>query len=175
MLPRETRERAERRTRAPGRRMREPRLEIERRADGQLWATRGARSAPVRPRACFPWSEPARYVSLRDFDDEEVAFVRDVRELEPSAREALEGALAEAGFVLDIESIDEIEEEVEIRAWRVRTSRGARSFQTPRDEWPREAPGGGILIRDVSGDLFRVRDAAALDERSRRLLWAFVD
>jgi hypothetical protein len=27
-------------------------------------------------------------------------------------------------------------------------------FQTPRDEWPREVPGGGLLIRDVAGELY---------------------
>ena len=44
-----------------------------------------------------------------------------------------------------------------------------------RDEWPRELAGGGILIRDVSGDLYRIGEPAKLDARSRKLLWAYVD
>jgi len=31
------------------------------------------------------------------------------------------------------------------------------------------------LIRDVAGGLYHLADPAALDKRSRALLWAFVD
>ncbi len=88
---------------------------------------------------------------------------------------SLEIALAEAGFVLEIEQLLAIDEEIEIRTWQVRTCTGERSFQTPRDEWPREVPGGGLIIRDVAGDLFYVPDPDALDSASQRLLWPFVD
>jgi hypothetical protein len=36
-------------------------------------------------------------------------------------------------------------------------------------------PGGGILIRDVAGDLYHVRNPEDMDAVSRRWLWAFVD
>jgi hypothetical protein len=36
-------------------------------------------------------------------------------------------------------------------------------------------PGGGLLIRDVAGDLYHVPDPSDLDRKSRELLWAFVD
>jgi hypothetical protein len=36
-------------------------------------------------------------------------------------------------------------------------------------------PGGGIVIRDVAGDLYHVADPKRMDDRSKRLLWAFVD
>ena len=66
-------------------------------------------------------------------------------------------------------------EEVEIRTWKVETRQGPRSFQTRLDDWPTEVPGGGIVIRDVSGDLYLVADPNGLDEGSRERLWAFVD
>jgi hypothetical protein len=34
---------------------------------------------------------------------------------------------------------------------------------------------GGLLIRDVAGDLYHLAEPAKLDKRSRELLWAFVD
>ena len=77
--------------------------------------------------------------------------------------------------MLEIEELLAIDEEIEIRTWKVRTCTGERSFQTPRDEWPREVPGGGLIIRDVAGDLFYVPDPEALDSASQRLLWPFVD
>ena len=162
--------------RGPAPRRQVPALLLERRADAQVWATtREGVAKPVIVFRCFPWTEPDRFVSLRDEDGDEVALVRDASDLEPASRKVLEDALVEAGFVLEIDAIISVEEEIEIRCWKVQTRQGERSFQTPRDEWPREVPGGGLLIRDVSGDLFFVSDPAALDDKSRRLLWAFVD
>ena len=50
-----------------------------------------------------------------------------------------------------------------------------RSFQTHLDDWPRALPNGGILIRDVAGDLYRIAPPSQMDRKSRELLWAFVD
>jgi hypothetical protein len=150
-------------------------LHLRRGSDGQLFAEGRAGSAPVRVVRCFPWSEPGRYLSLRDADDEEVALVRDVSELKPESRRALAHSLLEAGFVLEIEAILDVDEEIEIRTFRVRTRQGVRKFQTMRDEWPRDLPGGGLLVRDVVGDLYLLRDPEALDARSRKLVRAFLD
>jgi len=84
-------------------------------------------------------------------------------------------ALLEAGFVMEIVRLESVEEEVEIRQWNVEALQGARLFQTRLDDWPRELPGGGVLIRDLAGDLCVVPDPGALDKHSRSLLWAFVD
>jgi len=150
-------------------------LRVERGRDGQLWAERDGELRAVWVRRCFPWSEPTRYVSLLDHDRNEFALVPDVGALEPGSREALEDALAEAGFVLQVERIRSVDEEVEIRVWEVDTRQGPRTFQTRLDDWPREVPGGGYVIRDVAGDLYHVAAPQKLDDRSRRLLWAYVE
>ena len=143
--------------------------------DGRLLAVVGGKVVPVRLRQCFPWTEPSRHLSLRDTDDEEVGFVEDPADLAPGSRDALERALAEASFVLDVLRVLSVEEEVEIRQWRVETVQGARAFQTHLDDWPRTLPNGALLIRDVAGDLYRIADPTGMDPRSRELLWAFVD
>lgn len=145
------------------------------RADGSLCVTRGETVIPVTVRPCFPWSESRRYISLRDDDHNEVALVKDAATLDPESRAALEQALAEAGFLLEVTQVHTVEEEVEIRHWRVRTRQGERTFQTRLDDWPRSLPDGGFLIRDVAGDLYHIAAPEALDKRSRELLWAFVD
>src|SRR5205085_9319857 len=106
---------------------------------------------------------------------DEVALVDDPAELEPVSRAALERALAEAGFVLRVTRVHAIDEEVEIRHWVVETAQGPRTFQTHLDEWPQALPDGGLLIRDVAGDLYTLPAPADLDRRSRELLWAYVD
>ena len=73
---------------------------------------------------CFPWSEPSRFISLRDRDDDEFALIRDPDELDADSCAALEVGLAEAGFVLEIVGVEKCEEEVEIRTWVVRTRQG---------------------------------------------------
>ncbi len=150
-------------------------LRLAHRSDGQLWATRDQEECVVRVRRAFPWSEPARFISLRDALDREFALVAEPAALDPISRRALDAALAAAGFVFAVTAVREIEEEVEIRTWRVVTRQGARTFQTRLDDWPRTLPEGGLLIRDVAGDLYRIEHLAALDEGSRELLWAFVD
>lgn len=143
--------------------------------DGRLLVLVDDRPVAVRLRQCFPWSEPHRHLSLRDAEDKEVVLIEDPELLAPESRRALEGALAEAGFVLDVTRVVDIEEEVEIRQWTVETRQGKRCFQTHLDDWPRVLPGGGLLIRDVGGDLYRLGDPVAMDRTSRELLWAFVD
>ncbi len=142
-------------------------------ADGQLWAERGGRRAAVVVHRCFPWSDPLRHISLRDHDEEEFAFVGDTSELDGASRAALERALAVAGFLLEITAVEDVSEEVEIRHWVVRTRQGARRFQTRLDDWPVEIAGGGLLIRDLAGDLYHVPDPEALDPASRKWLWAY--
>lgn len=151
----------------------EPR--IERRLDGQLWLAQDGKAHAVRIARCFPWSARDRFISLRDDERRERLLVEDPAALDRASREALEDALVEADFVLEVERVHAIDEEIEIRCFDVETRQGRRRFQTKRDDWPRVVPGGGVLIRDVAGDLFYVPRPAALDARSRALLDVFVD
>ena len=152
-----------------------PELVLRSGADGRLVAMVDGAPVAVRLRQCFPWSEPDRHLSLRDNEDNEIALVRDPSDLDPESRDALERAVAEAGFVLEVTRVVSIEEEVEIRQWVVETRQGGRSFQTHLDDWPRALPSGGLLIRDVGGDLYRLVAPDEMDRKSRELLWAFVD
>ena len=68
--------------------------------------------------------------------------------------------------MLEVTRVVSIDEEVEIRQWTVETRHGPRSFQTHLDDWPRLLPGGGLLIRDVAGDLYRLT-VTELDKKSR--------
>jgi len=150
-------------------------LKIERRQDGRLWGRDGEREIVLRVRHCFPWSSPGKYVSLRDDQENEIALIRDLAELDAETRLLIEQALAESCFVMDIEAILSLDEEFEIRTWQVRTKQGLRKFQTRRDEWPYVLGNGGLLIRDVAGDLFCIRNPHALDESSWKRLSPFVD
>ena len=112
----------------------------------------------------------AGFDNVTFLSEDKVTFVEDAGDGLHAARNALD-----SGFVLDVTRVVAIEEEVEIRQWTVETKQGNRSFQTHLDDWPRVLPGGGLLIRDVAGDLYRLADPKDMDRASRELLWAFVD
>ncbi len=151
-------------------------LKLERLDDGRLMAQRdGAQAVPVSPQLCFPWSDPGRYISLRDGGDREVALIEDLDGLDPGSQQAVRAGLKESAFVFEIERVLSLETEFELRHWKVLTRQGPLSFQTKLDQWPWQTPRGGLLLRDVAGNLLHIPDSAALDRASRRLIWAFVD
>lgn len=144
--------------------------------DGRLLCV-GADGAQqsVRVVRCFPWSEPSRYVSLRNDADAELCFIDRLDALDPESRRALESALVAAGFVLSIVAVSSVEEDFEIRKWQVQTAQGPRSFQTPLDVWPHPTPSGELVVADVAGDLYVFPKPDQLDADSKKLLWAFID
>jgi hypothetical protein len=129
---------------------------------------------PVEARLCFPWSAPNRFVSLRDDEGSEVAFVENPGALDEDSRSALSQALSETRFTLKINAIVSIERDFELRVWKVETDAGARTFQTKIDDFPLPLQDGSYLIKDLAGDLFWVEDPEKLPRQSRELLWAYV-
>src|SRR3979409_1160695 len=115
---------------------------------GQLLLHSQRGSIPVRPVACFLLSAAELYFS---------------------SRAALEITLRQTRFVFEVTGIEQVEDEFELRTWSVKTHQGPRSFQTKLDEWPRKLENGGVIIRDLSGDLYQIKDPAALDPASQKL------
>src|SRR3989442_10924874 len=126
-------------------------LTLERRADGRLWAGRGDAARAVWVRRCFPWSDPGRFLSLRDDAEEEFALVRDPAELDAESQRVLEAALVAAGFVFTITRVVAIDEEVEIRHWRGGTPQGGRALPTRVDRRPRAVPPRRPVICPAAG------------------------
>ena len=144
-------------------------------ADGRLRVEVGGLTVSVVVRRCFPWSEPGKFISLRDDENVEIVLVDDPDRLDEASRLVLEQALAAAGFVLEVTRVISVREEIEILHWDVETRQGNRTFQTRLDDWPRVLPGGGVLIRDVAGDLYHVPAPEAMDRKSRELMYSFVE
>ena len=126
--------------------------------------------------ALFSVVRAAAASSLRDDDDEELALVEDPRRSRPESREALEQALGRRGASSSkSRGCSRSRKKWKSGSGGVETKHGPRLFQTHLDDWPRVLPKGGLLIRDVAGDLYLLAAPHDLDKRSRELLWAFVD
>ncbi len=144
--------------------------------DGTVWFRRGdEKEIRVNLHLCFPWSAPGRYLSLRDEKKNELVLIEDPAELDGASRAALQALADDTRFVFTITEIESADPDFELRVWKVTTREGKRRFQTKLDDWPRPLPDGSLLIRDIAGDLYRVADPEGLDQKSRRILWAFMD
>ena len=148
---------------------------LERRVDGKLWVVCDATAVAVEVVRCFPWTEPTRFLSLRDSHGTEHAFIDQLEELDTESQKALGPGLSRSGFVLDIVRIERIEEDFELRAFVVDTLQGPRRFQTALDAWPRRVECGALVLEDVYGDLYRIAQPEKLDQRSSELLRLLVD
>lgn len=148
---------------------------LRRGAGGLLEVVRKDKRTPVKVCQSFPWTHPGRFLSLRDSEGKEKAFINNIEDLDAESQAALFEELTDARFVLEVTRILSIELEYEINNWTIETRQGARTFQTKKDAFPWEAPNGGYLLRDVAGDLYFIRDPEQMDDKSQRLLWAWVD
>lgn len=150
-------------------------IRLQRRPDGCLLLVKDDQTVPVTAKFCFPWSQPGKYISLRDEHNHEQALIERPEQLDDASRELLEDALVQAGFVFRVTRVDKLEHDFEIRVWKVQTEQGPYTFQTALDEWPRPIPSGGLLLRDIAGNLFVLPDPQQLDAKSRKVLWSFID
>jgi hypothetical protein len=157
-------------------RVQEPtRYKLELRLDGRLWLVKGSEASPVEVVRCLPWTRPEKWLSLRDGGGVERAFIGDLWELDNDSRAALNAVLSRSAFVLEVTRVLGVEEDFELRSFQVETEQGPRRFQTSLDAWPRELAGGGLVLEDVHGDLYRLSTPNALDAQSRKWLRALLD
>ena len=101
--------------------------------------------------------------------------VERIEDLDNESAQALNLALDEAEFTLEITKIHSIDRRFELRIWKVDTVHGPRTFEIRIDDWPRVLPNGGLSISDLAGDLYTIPDKEKLDKRSRRLLFSYAD
>ena len=123
---------------------------------------------------CFPWTAAGKYLSLRNAEGKELCFLESPDELDPHSRKLLEQEITQSTGTFQIESIQSLRKEIELRCWEVTTTRGPRSFQTELDEWPRALPDGSFLIEDLFGDLYIISGLDKLDSASAKLFWPLI-
>lgn len=150
-------------------------LRLSRSPDGRTMVERNGEWVAVRVSSCFPWSAPDTYLSLRDSENIELALIPSLDDMNDGDRAILTQALRDAAFAFQVTRVVLVKKEFEIRQWEVICVEGPRVFQTKVDDWPRPLPPHGLLITDVTGDVYVIPDWTALDKQSRRELAPFVE
>ncbi len=124
----------------------------------------------VRPVQASPLAHTDRYVSLLDIKNEEVAFIRDMSDLDEDSRKVIEEELDHRYLRATIQRIESIQMEYGVTYWNVMTERGRREFVIRGHENTHWASDTRLLLTDVDGNRFEVVDYTLLDPHSVTLI-----
>lgn len=120
----------------------------------------------VMPYRAFPFTDPDKYISIRDGignDSKEIGIIKDLNQMPKETVELLKRQLDIRYFMPVIKKINDIKEEYGYSYWNVLTDRGECRFTVPL--------GTGNVIRlsenrlivaDIDGNRFEVPDISAL-------------
>ncbi len=121
----------------------------------------------------FPHSDPDRYLGFLDARDKDkvIGLVVDPGQLDDASRRIADAALAGHYLIPTITRIHSMKEEFGAFYFDVETDRGRRKFVAKgvRDG-VEEVREDEVLIPDVDGNRYRIRDWDALDAKSRAFL-----
>jgi hypothetical protein len=134
----------------------------------------GTQYVPVTALRAYPVSAPDEGVALMDAEGHEIFWINDLKQLsEPLQLQVLQ-ALNEREFLPEILQLTHVSSFATPSTWSVRTDRGNTQFMLKGEEDIRRLTGTVLLINDVNGVQFMIRDLAAMDKHSRKLLDRFL-
>jgi uncharacterized protein DUF1854 len=136
----------------------------------------GARSyLKVSVLRAFPLSEPNRFLSIRDGANEEVGLIVDPEQLSVENQKLIEEYLERRYLVPVVTRIVSARERFGTVDWTMETDRGLCRFTTRnlRENIQRPAP-GRIIINDVDGNRYDIRDIDKLSVEGQELLFRHI-
>ena len=129
----------------------------------------------LEPRRLFPVTNAEMFITLLDHDEKEVAFVRDLQELDPASADELRKCFKEYYRIPKVTKLLESDEKFGSLTWKVETDRGTVSFRIRnRHSDIKCLDGKRVLIRDTNDNRYESPDYTALDMHSRRLLFSYL-
>lgn len=151
-------------------------FQIHRNPHGQLVCidAQGQVHVGVVPVRAFPITAPDEGLSLVAPEGHEVAWIDRLQALAEPTRALIEEELAQREFMPEITRLVAVSSFATPSTWQVETDRGPTQLVLKGEEDIRRLPGGRLLIADRAGVSFLIRDPAALDRSSRRLLDRFL-
>jgi len=150
-------------------------FELSRNAYGKLVLTTpdGQTHVGVMPVRAFPIQAPENGIALVDADGHELAWVDALADVPQPTQSLMREALEAREFIPVIQAILSVTSFSTPCTWGVRTDRGDTRFVLRGDEDIRRLGGNTLLITDAHGIHFLIRDSAALDRDSRKILDRF--
>ena len=130
----------------------------------------------LEPRRLFPITNTDMFITLLDKEEKEAAFVRDLKEIDPDSRRALEECFAEFYMIPKIVRINYIDEKFGALTMSVETDRGPVSFRIRnRNSDIKKLYGTKrIVIRDSNDNRYEIPNLDELDTQSMRLIYSYL-
>ncbi|GAA4340936.1 DUF1854 domain-containing protein [Pigmentiphaga soli] len=148
---------------------------LARNAFGRLvWSAPGAAGEEVVPVRAFPLGDPDGCIALVNAAGRELAWIERLDALPEAMRRLVSEELAGRDFMPGILRIVSVSGYATPCTWQVETDRGPAVLSLRSEQDIRRVAPSSLLIADGNGLHFLVRDVAALDRASRRLLDRFL-
>lgn len=152
------------------------RFELSRAASGRLVlidADGRVHEGVIAVRA-FPVAAPDEGFSLVSAEGRELVWFDRLSDLPPRTRALVEEELAAREFMPEIRRLKRVSSFATPSSWDVETDRGDTTLVLGGEEYIRRLGRGALLIEDVDGIHYLIRDLASLDRTSRKLLDRFL-
>jgi len=122
----------------------------------------------VKPAWASPLNHPDRYLALLNGKSEEIVMLADPSELPAESWHVLQEELNRRYLTAQVQRVTDANAEFGATYWHVDTDRGPRDFVTQSLQENVQWLGPGhLLLTDVDGNRFEIRDVSALDARSQ--------
>ena len=129
----------------------------------------------LEPRRLFPVTNANMFITLLDHDEREVAFVRDLEELDRDSANALLECFKEYYRIPQITRLIDSSEKFGSLTWKVETDRGPISFRIRNRHSDIKCFGNKrVLIRDTNDNRYEIDDYKLLDAHSKHLLFSYL-
>ena len=130
----------------------------------------------LEPRRLFPVSDLDNYITLLDEDENEVAFIRRMDEIDKESAKALNECFREFYFIPKIYAVTDVDDHAGVCNWSVKTDRGDITFRirNVRNDIKYSPATQEIRIRDTNDNRYLVPNYLELDRRSQRLINSYL-
>jgi hypothetical protein len=134
----------------------------------------GEEIAGVTPVRAFPITDPEDGYSLVDAHGHEVVWVEQVSSLPADIAFVFKEELQRRDFMPVIRRIAGVSSYITPCDWHVETDRGVTKFTLKGEEDIRRLGSGGLLITDIHGIHYLLKDVGALEKADRKILDRFL-
>lgn len=146
-------------------------LTLSREHDGALsLSVDGVSRGRVRILRAAPLSDPDRHISLLDEEDEEVAMIASVADLDEDTRTLVRDELERLYPTQIIRRVNSARVESDVAYLNVETASGSRDLTVPDVHERIRQFGQRLLVADVDDNRFEIPDMRVLDGRSAALI-----
>ncbi len=122
----------------------------------------------------YPVTAPEQGVGIMDAEGHELAWFDRLDQVAQPLQALLREAIAEREFLPEIQQLKTVTSLVTPSVWTVQTDRGEAHFMLKGEEDIRRLTGKTLIVSDVDGVQYLIRDPLTLDKQSRKLLDRFM-